>query len=142
MRSRVGILVGILLALVVLGVVIGCGEPKTESQKSEGFKNINSDELWEMLKDKDFLLVDVHIPEQKHINGTDEFIPYNEVQKYKEKLPKDKEAKIVVYCRSGSMSADAAKELVEMGYENVYNLEDGIVEWEKKGYPFGPIKKD
>ena len=142
MRSRISILVGILLALVVLGVVIGCSEPKTESQKSEEFKNINSDELWEMLKDKDLLLVDVHIPEQKHIKGTDEFIPYNEIQKYKEKLPKDKEATIVVYCRSGSMSADAAKELVEMGYENVYNLEDGIVEWGKKGYPFGPIKKD
>jgi len=46
-----------------------------------------------MLKNKDFFLLDVHIPEQKHIKGTDEFIPYNEIEKYKEKLPKDKKKK-------------------------------------------------
>lgn len=89
-----------------------------------------------MLKNKDFFLLDVHIPEQKHIRGTDEFIPYNEIEKYKEKLPKDKKEKIVVYCRSGRMSEIAAQELVKMGYENVYNLKGGTIEWEKKGYPF------
>ncbi len=142
MGTRTGLLISVLLALTFLGVGMGCGGPKTEPPKSEGFKNISSDELHDMLENKDFFLVDVHIPEQQHIKGTDAFIPYNEIQKYKEKLPKDKKVKIVVYCRSGRMSAIAAKELVEMGYEDVYNLEDGIAEWEKKGYPFGPIKRD
>ena len=43
-------------------------------------------------------------------------------------------AKIVVYCRSGSMSAIAARELVKLGFTNVSNLAGGMVEWEKRGY--------
>jgi rhodanese-related sulfurtransferase len=40
----------------------------------------------------------------------------------------DKEAKIVVYCRSGRRSAEAAKVLKELGYKNVYDL-GGINSW-------------
>jgi rhodanese-related sulfurtransferase len=53
-----------------------------------------------MLDKKDFFLVDTHIPEQEHIEQTDAFIPYNEIENYLEKLPKDKDSKIVLYCRS------------------------------------------
>jgi rhodanese-related sulfurtransferase len=72
---------------------VGCSVQKIKSGKAQEFKNISSEELLEMLKNKDFFLLDVHIPEQKHIKGTDEFIPYNEIEKYKEKLPKDKKKK-------------------------------------------------
>jgi rhodanese-related sulfurtransferase len=66
-----------------------------------------------MLTKKDFFLVDTHIPEQEHINKTDTFIPYNEIEKNLTKLPKDKNEKIVLYCRSGSMSRAAAYILAE-----------------------------
>jgi rhodanese-related sulfurtransferase len=130
------IFLGFFLSIALLFILSGCSTLKVKSRGEGNFKNISSDELNRMLKNKDFFLLDVHIPEQKHIRGTDEFIPYNEIEKYKEKLPKDKKEKIVVYCRSGRMSEIAARELVKMGYENVYNLKGGTIEWEKKGYPF------
>jgi len=66
-----------------------------------------------MVKDKNFFLVDTHIPEQEHILGTDAFIPYNEIENNIDSLPENKNAKIVVYCRSGSMSRAAAYTLAE-----------------------------
>ena len=78
-----------------------------------------------MLENKDFFLLDVHTPEQEHIENTDAFIPYNEIDQFLTQLPQDKSEKIVVYCRSGSMSIEASEKLIELGYKNVYNLEGG-----------------
>lgn len=84
--------------------------------------------IWMEGKDfkQDFFLLDTHIPEQEHIPSTDAFIPFNEIGQSIGKLPADKDTKIVVYCRSGSMSKQASEVLVEMGYTNVYDLEGGI----------------
>jgi len=100
-----------------------------------GYYDISSAELKDMLRSKDFILIDVHIPEQSHINGTDLFIPYNELGNDINKMPQDKGKKIVLYCRSGAMSATAAKELASYGYINVYNLKNGLNEWVSSGYP-------
>ena len=106
----------------------------TSFEDKYSFKNISVQELKKMLdKAEDFVLIDVHIPEQKHIQGTDEFIPFNAIKENINKLPK-KDRKIVVYCRTGPMSARVAKEMVEMGYTNVYNLEDGIVGWKEAAF--------
>lgn len=92
-------------------------------------------ELQAMLKKKDFTFVNVHIPFEGDIAGTDLSIPYNEIEQNLSKLPADKNAKIVLYCRSGRMSSIAAEALVGLGYTNVWNLKGGMVEWEKAGLP-------
>jgi len=98
------------------------------------FENIGAQDLEKMLHDKeDFVLIDVHIPEQRHIQGTDDFIPFNAIEGNKDRLP-EKDKKIVVYCRTGSMSAQAAQELVDMGYTNVYNLDGGTAGWRESGF--------
>lgn len=107
---------------------------KTASQ-TQKYTDITSDELYEMLKNKDFYFVNVHTPYEGEIEKTDAFIPYNEIDKNLDKLPKDKNAKIILYCRSGRMSAETAQKLTDLGYTNVYNQTLGMHDWQSKGYP-------
>ena len=98
--------------------------------------NINSQELDAMFKNKDFILVNVHIPFAGDIPNTDLSIPYDQIteSQYPSQLPTDINAKIVLYCRSGRMSQIAVEELVSLGYTNIWNLKNGMVEWEQAGY--------
>ena len=50
------------------------------------------------------------------------------------KLPKDKKAKIVVYCSIGIRSETVAHKLIQEGYTNVYNLYGGIFEWKNADF--------
>ena len=97
------------------------------------YTDVSPQELRSMLEDEDFPLVNVHIPYEGEIEATDLFIPYDQIQDRLAELPSN-EAKIVLYCRSGSMSATAAKALVELGYTNVWNLDGGMIAWEGAGY--------
>jgi rhodanese-related sulfurtransferase len=42
---------------------------------------------------------------------------------------------LLVYCRSGRRSAEAAAALVKLGFDDVRNVEGGILAWEKAGQP-------
>jgi rhodanese-related sulfurtransferase len=86
------------------------------------------------MQSEDIFLVDVHTPEQQHIKGTDLFIPFNEIDKNQDKLPKDKDTAIYLYCEGGPMGNAAAKTLYELGYRNLFNLEGGTRAWRKAGF--------
>jgi rhodanese-related sulfurtransferase len=47
------------------------------------------------------------------------------------KLDKDKE--LYIYCRSGGRSGKASKQLEKMGFTRVYDLQGGIISWNKNG---------
>ena len=51
-----------------------------------------------------------------------------------DKLPKNRDAKIVVYCSVGVRSEIIAHQIIEKGYTNVYNLFGGIFEWKNNGF--------
>lgn len=89
------------------------------------FGNITAQEFDQILAGRDPFVVDVHVPEQAHLSGTDAVIDYQEVKNRLNEFPQDKSAEIIVYCRSGSMSEKAAQDLVEAGYANVKNLIGG-----------------
>lgn len=99
-------------------------------------KMISAADLNKIMQNQDILLVDVHIPEQEHIKGTDFFIPFNDIQEYQNKLPSDKNTPIYLYCEGGPMGNAAARSLHELGYKNLYNLEGGANAWKKAGYGF------
>lgn len=90
-----------------------------------------SNAVIEMVRnDKDIILVDVRTPEEyrkKRIPGSI-LLPDYEIRSRAAEVIPDKEAKIVVYCRSGRRSAQAARVLKDMGYSNVYDL-GGIIDW-------------
>jgi rhodanese-related sulfurtransferase len=97
--------------------------------------NVTPDQLAAMLPTKDFLFINTHIPYEGEIENTDAFIPFEEsgAQRVSE-YSADTDAKIVLYCRSGRMSAIVAEELVQAGYTNVWNLQGGMIAWEQAGY--------
>lgn len=101
------------------------------------YTRISPDELNTMLANKDFVFINVHIPFEGNIANTDLSIPYDQItdSSYLSQLPADKTAKIVLYCRSGRMSAIAAEALVALGYTNIWDLKGGMVDWENSGYP-------
>lgn len=103
-------------------------ETNSDGHHDATFTSISSEQLSTMLKNKDFVMIDVHTPEQEHISGTDYLISYDETEKIASKIP-SKDAKVVLYCRSGNMTKSTSKELVKMGYTNIYELENGLNEW-------------
>lgn len=132
----------ILIGMILLLLLAACGasgfESGVETVSVDGgtYKDISVELLQDMLENKDFLLINVHIPFEGDIPGTDVSIPYNEIGDHLDQLPADKDARIVLYCRSGSMSNTAAKELVKLGYSNVWNLDGGFIDWKKADLPF------
>lgn len=101
----------------------------------KGFTDITVSELSTMLEAKDFTFINTHIPYEGEIEGTDAFLPYDQIDAYADRLPADKDARIVLYCRSGRMSEIAATELVQRGYTNVYEVDGGMIAWEEAGLP-------
>lgn len=110
-------------------------EPKINVDNGT-YANVNAGELDIMLKEKDFMFINVHIPFEGNIAGTDLSIPYDQIIEPANlaQIPVDKSAKIVLYCRSGRMSAIAAEELVKLGYTNIWNLKGGMLDWEREGF--------
>ena len=100
------------------------------------YTSVNANELNTILKNKDFVFINVHIPFAGNIPGTDLSIAYDQIADPVNlaQLPNDKNAKIVLYCRSGRMSAIATSALVSQGYTNIWDLAGGMVDWEQAGF--------
>jgi len=119
--------------IALLFLVSACARTNpTVTVNADGYVDIGG-QLAEMLKGKDFVLVNVHVPFAGDLPQTDLSIPFNEIADHLDKLP-DKDAKIVLYCRSGSMSTSAARELAQLGYANLFELDGGMRAWEAAGY--------
>lgn len=73
--------------------------------------------------------------EVSHIKNA-KLVGYNHFNlKETETLIPDKTSKIVVYCTVGVRSEDIAEKLKKAGYNHVFNLFGGIIEWKNKAHP-------
>ena len=86
-----------------------------------------------LLEDTGAFLVDVHVPEQEHLAGTDAFVPYREVEDRLDEFPEDLHQPIYLYCLSGHMVNIAARSLLDAGYTDLYNLDGGTQAWDDAG---------
>jgi phage shock protein E len=83
-----------------------------------------------------YILVDVRTPaeyEAGHIPGA-VLIPNETITTTRPQQLPDVNAPVIVYCRSGRRSADAARKLTAMGYTAVFDL-GGIIDW-----PYATVK--
>ena len=90
---------------------------------SSSYKTINKKEAQKLIEEKDAILVDVRSTlefQQGHINNAVSFPVATILEDIV--LEYEKDTYIIVYCQSGKRSKTAAEGLIEIGYENVYDL--------------------
>ena len=113
--------------LMALLLLAGCGAQSEEST----YRQINAEEAATMMEEESsYIILDVRTAQEyseKHIPGAinipNETIGYQDIQE----LP-DKEQLILVSCRSGNRSKQAAEKLVKLGYTNIVEF-GGINDW-------------
>ena len=146
-RSRLymaigGGMVALVAVIAIVFVVIGTGSKAAPSVSTGetvvtvnggSYTNVTPDRLAQMMTTKDFTLLNVKTPYIGEIDRTDLYIPYDQLSARAGELPPSKSAKILVYCRSGAESAQAAQTLVSLGYTNVWNLDGGMNAWQSSG---------
>jgi rhodanese-related sulfurtransferase len=90
------------------------------------------------LAHKDFLLINVHVPDAGQVPGTDIHLTYANVDAIAAYMGTNLAVKTVVYCLSNYMSKIAGDDLVLRGYRNVRYLDGGMSGWRNAGYIIEP----
>ena len=122
--------------LSIFFVLISCGQNGENSKgKNAGIQKINVDEF--RLATENSVIIDVRTPgeyENGHIKNA---ININvSDSNFQEKIAQlNKNEKVYVYCKIGSRSNKAAKILVENGFKQVYDLNGGIISWQRANLP-------
>lgn len=139
----------IILVFAVAGALMSCksGEPAGEAtnettheatttestDEPATVKTLQQSELAAKMKEENVVLIDVRTPgevAQGHIPGAAQFIDFNGAD-FKTEIGKlDKSKTYIMYCRSGGRSGGASRYMVENGFQNVYNLQGGIMNYQ------------
>lgn len=88
----------------------------------------------------DFLLVDVREDVEYLVSNLDgQHIPLGQLETRLDEIEADKDAQIVMMCRSGGRSGRAVGIMEGNGFTNVYNLQGGITAWSNEIDPSMPV---
>jgi rhodanese-related sulfurtransferase len=125
-----------MLSLALLGLTLALIYTEV-ARLFSGIKAVSPAELTVLINREDALLVDVSAQgdfEKGHIAGArnvqmSQFDPENKV------LAKVRELPVVVACRTGAASGDAAKRLVKAGFKKVFWLDGGVAAWQQANLP-------
>lgn len=123
-----------LAALLILLFIGGCslrGQVLDGDGMVNSYKQISQEEAAQMMEEDDgHVIVDVRTQEEYdegHIPGAI-CIPNEEITDTKPELLPDVDQVILIYCRSGRRSKEAAEKLFNMGYTHIYEF-GGIIDW-------------
>lgn len=116
----------ILAILLILVCAVGC----TRYEKENEYQQISQEEAKKLMDTEECIILDVRTAtefSEKHIDGAIN-IDHEELPEKAESMLPDKDALILVYCRTGRRSKIATQTLVDMGYTNVKEF-GGIEDW-------------
>lgn len=131
------LLFAVLAAVLLLTTGCAAGNSRNESEEPM-YKKITAEQAKERMEENpDAVILDVRTQSEydaAHIEGA-VLLPNESIGTARpEELP-ELDAEILVYCRSGNRSAQAAKKLADLGYTNVFDF-GGIIDW-----PYGTAAK-
>jgi rhodanese-related sulfurtransferase len=128
-----GMKIGQALAVICIAAVLlaGCAAGQDGTTPAEpGYKKITAREAKDIMDSEDAIILDVRSRdeyEKEHIQNA-VLLPNTEIESLSEEMLPDKNATILIYCKSGKKSAEAAEKLAKMGYTKVYDF-GGIEDW-------------
>ncbi|OCB70674.1 thioredoxin [Flavobacterium piscis] len=121
-----------ILLLIVSVVFISCND-----KKSSSFESLHPKEFAEKIKTTDHpQILDVRTPdefESEHIDKAKN-VNWNSDDFEAKAASYDKSKPVFVYCLSGGRSKKAAAKLKELGFNTVYELDGGFLNWNEEGF--------
>lgn len=130
------ILVFFVVTVFALLLLTGCNnasdsEDEIADNSMTTYETITATEAKTLMENEDnYIILDVRTQEEYddgHIEGAI-LIPDYDIGEKAESILLDKEQLLLVYCRSGRRSKNAASELIDLGYSNVKEF-GGIIDW-------------
>ena len=129
MKKTRGWLIILMITLSIF-TVAACGD-KNDKGETLTYEQISAEEAKAIMDtEKEYIIIDARTGSEfaeGHIEGAI-LIPEYEIADCAEKELPNKDALILVYCRSGRRSKIASEELVKLGYTNVKEF-GGIIDW-------------
>ena len=117
--------------MILFAFLLTACEQTTGNQQEAAYMNITAQEAKIIMDSQEgFVILDVREQyeyDESHIPGA-VLLPLGQVEEKAQEVLPDKEQLILVYCRSGRRSKQAADALVKLGYTNIKEF-GGIIDW-------------
>ena len=118
-----------------LALLSGCALSKAKKDTEDmtdkaAYQKISAEEAYEMMASQEVVVVDVRTRKEYdggHIENA-VLVPSESIGSEMPGALPDKEATLLIYCRSGRRSKEAAQKLLSLGYQSVYDF-GGVIDW-------------
>jgi rhodanese-related sulfurtransferase len=135
-----------IISIITFLTLFSCQANDTVSQdqavtqeQTKSAVSLNDAEWSALLLGKPGVIIDVRTPgefEQGYIEGAELIdVTSSSFMSKIQELSLNKEEPIYIYCRSGNRSKKAMSMLSSEGFTEIYELDHGIIGWQKAGYP-------
>jgi rhodanese-related sulfurtransferase len=120
---------------IILSVVIGLSLLNCKQSKAQQSTMLEPQEFQEFVSANEVLLVDVRTPKEFNSGHIKNAININFLStEFDEEIQKlDTTKTLVIYCRSGNRSNKSTSKFVQVGFDNLYDLKGGVLNWQKSG---------